>query len=483
MKSEGELTRGDFLKVSGGALGGAYLASLAFPGTALAKGEGSAVYGWNQVPAILARIRPPQFPAREFWITQYGAVGDGITDCTQAFAQAISDCSACGGGMVIVPAGVFFTGAIHLEDNVNLHVTSDATIKFSRDTSRYLPVVRTRFEGVELMNYSPLIYAYGRENIAITGCGTLDGRADYDHWWPWKGEKEDGWDEGEPNQEKDRDRLFEMAEQGVPVEERVFGEGHYLRSSFIQPYACKNVLIEGVTITNSPMWEMHPVLSSNITVRNVKVNSHGPNNDGCDPESCTDVHITGCYFDTGDDCIALKSGRNADGRRVDTPCQNVVVERCEMKDGHGGVVMGSEMTGGVQNVFVRNCRMSSPNLERALRIKTNSIRGGFVKNVYMKNVGVGQVSDAVIKVNFDYEEGDAGPYDPYVTNINVQDLSSGQSPYALYLVGYPDAPVQDVHLENVAFQNVEKQSVLENVQGLSFRNVIINGSYVEAPAT
>ena len=214
----------------------------------------------------------------------------------------------------------------------------------------------TRWEGVELMNYSPFIYAYEAENIAITGPGTLDGQAGPDHWWDWRGTRPE---RGRPDRRR-REPADRDAGRGVPVAERVFGEGHFLRPNFIQPYRSRNVLIEGVTIVNSPMWEIHPVLCQSVTVRGVTVNSHGPNNDGCNPESCRDVLIERCTFDTGDDCIALKSGRNDDGRRVNVPVENVVIRDCSMKDGHGGVVIGSEISGGARNVFAERCRMDSP---------------------------------------------------------------------------------------------------------------------------
>src|SRR5207244_1892091 len=191
------------------------------------------------------------------------------------------------------------------------------------------------WEGVECMSYSALIYAFEQENIAVTGHGTLDGSADWETWWSWndkrKGQK----------QKPARDRLNEMGEQGVPVAQRVFGENSFLRPNFIQPYRCKNVLIEDVTIVRSPMWEIHPALSTNVTVRGVKISSHGPNNDGCDPESSRDVLIENCIFDTGDDCIAIKSGDDDDGRRVNVPLDNMIMRTSKVKDGHGGGVMGS----------------------------------------------------------------------------------------------------------------------------------------------
>ena len=280
---------------------------------------------WSQVPQILKRIKRPVFPKRDFQLTSYGAIGDGKGDCTNAFREAIAACHNAGGGRVVVAPGNYLTGPIHLQSNVNLHVTSGATIRFSQDSQKYLPLVFTRWEGMELMNYSPFIYAFEQENIALTGQGILDGQANSEAWWHWNGSARYGWKEGQPNQRKARASLVEMIESGVPVAQRVFGAGSYLRPQFIQPYRCQNVLIEGLKIRNSPMWEIHPVLCRNVTVEGVSISSHGPNNDGCDPESCTDVLIRNCYFDTGDDCIAIKSGRNADGRRLKAPTQNIII--------------------------------------------------------------------------------------------------------------------------------------------------------------
>jgi len=355
-------------------------------------------------PRILANIKAPTFPKRDFPVTRFGARPDGKTDCSEAFRKAIEACNHAGGGRVTVPAGVFSTGAIRLKSNVNLNVEKGATIKFSQDPGKYLPLVFTRWEGTELMNYSPFIYAFEQQNIAITGPGILDGQSNNQAWWPWNGRAQYGWKEGDGNQRKARAALSDMAERGVPVDQRIFGEGHYLRPQFIQPYRCKNVLIEGVTIKNSPMWEIHPVLSTNVTVRGVRISSHGPNNDGCDPESCTDVLIKDCYFDTGDDCIAIKSGRNADGRRLNAPSQNILIQDCQMKDGHGGITIGSEISGGVRNVFGENCRMDSPNLDHALRVKNNAMRGGLLENLYFRNIDVGQVAHAAITIDFNYED-------------------------------------------------------------------------------
>ena len=436
---------------------------------------------WELVmPRILSSIKRPSFPNKEFNITRFSAKPDGSTDCTSSFRRAIAECNRAGGGRVVVPAGVYLTGAIHLKSNVNLEVQEGATIKFSQNPKDYLPAVFSRWEGVELYNYSPFIYALDQRNVAITGRGTLDGQSNNEAWWPWNGRANYGWKEGTPNARADRNALFAMAEKGVPVRERVFGEGHYLRPQFIQPYRCENVLIEGVTIVNSPMWEIHPVLCRNVTVEGVKINSHGPNNDGCDPESCTDVLIKNCHFDTGDDCIAIKSGRNADGRRLHAPSENIIVQGCEMKDGHGGVTVGSEISGGVRMVFAEKCQMDSPNLDHALRVKNNAMRGGLLEHLHFRDIQVGQVAHAVITIDFNYEEGAKGSFTPVVRDFNVDRVKSGKSKHALDVQGLPGAPVIDLRLANCTFDNVAEASIVKNVKNATFENVKINGKVVDS---
>jgi polygalacturonase len=434
---------------------------------------------WTELmPRILQRIKAPTFPKKDFLITKFGAKPNGLDHATNAFKEAIDACNKAGGGRVIVPAGTFLTGPIHLKSNVNLVISRGATIKFSQNPGDYLPAVFSRWEGVELFNYSPFIYARDQQNIAITGEGTLDGQSDAEHWWPWNGRAAYGWKEGAPNQRPDRNRLMEMAESNVPVEERVFGAGHYLRPQFVQPYRCQNVLIEGVTIVNSPMWELHPVLCTNVTIRNVKINSHGPNNDGCDPESCSDVLIEGCDFNTGDDCIAIKSGRNADGRRLNKPTQNIIIRRCRMRDGHGGITVGSEISGGVQNLFAEDCNLDSPNLDHALRVKNNAMRGGLLQDLHFRNIQVGQVAHAVITIDFNYEEGAKGTFVPVVRNYTVDKLTSTKSVHALDIQGLTGAPIYDLRLTNCTFENVAEPNVVRNVRNAILENVTINGKEI-----
>jgi polygalacturonase len=317
------------------------------------------------------------------------------------------------------------------------------------------------------MNYSPLIYAYKEKNIAITGKGLLDGQGE--KWWSWR---------RLPQRREDRTKLFEQGRDGVPVKDRQFG-GKLLPPNMIEPYRCKNILIEGVKIINGPFWHIHPVLSQNIIVRNVRVEGSGPNNDGCDPESCKNVLIEGCYFDTGDDCIAIKSGRNNDARRVNVPSENIIVRNSEMKDGHAGVAIGSEITGGARNIFVENCIMDSPNQDRAIRLKTNSVRGGFIENVYVRNLTVGQVKEAILLINFFYQDIEKGNYKPRVRNINLENVTSKKSKYALFLRGFEDAPIRDVRLKNCTIDNTESPDVISNVKNLVMENVTINGKLAD----
>lgn len=433
---------------------------------------------WSQVPEILRRISPPIFPNRDFEISTFGAIGDNQTDCTAAFQKAITACHAAGGGRVVVSPGQYLTGAIVLLSNVNLYVAHGATIRFSQDTRKY-PLVLTRWEGTELMNYSPFIYAFEQENIAITGNGTIDGNADCEHWWSWKTNAACQGKPSDVNQDKDRNQLHDLAEQGVPVKERVFGEGHYLRPTFIEPYRCKNVLIEDVVLSNSPMWHVHPVLCTNVIVRGLNIQSIGPNTDGCDPECCTDVLIEKCSFDTGDDSIAIKSGRNADGRRVHVPSQNIIVRNCHMKNGHGGVTIGSEITGGVDHVFAEDFTLDTQYREAAaIRIKNNAMRGGVIEHIYARNIKVSQVGLAGLSIDFHYEEGAEGKFTPVARNIEMRDVKTQKAKHALYLRGFKDAPIENIRVLDCDFEGIEKPDVIENVNDLSLKDVKENGKLV-----
>lgn len=435
----------------------------------------------TEYPKILARIREPRFKKKDFSIVRFGAKPGGQVDCREAINKAIEACSKAGGGRVVVPAGEFLTGAIRLRSNVNLHVSKGATLKFATDAKAYLPIVHTRWEGMELMHLSPLIYAYEETNVAITGEGTLDGQGKA-YFWKWHGNPRYGGNPDVMSQRTARARLYEFMDRNAPVSERIFGEGHWLRPQFIQPYKCRNVLIEGVKIIDSPMWEVHPVLCENVTIRNLHIATHGPNNDGCDPESCKDVLIDNCFFDTGDDCIAIKSGRNNDGRRLNTPTENIIVRNCTMKDGHGGITVGSEISGGVRNLFAHDCKMDSPDLWTALRVKNNASRGGKLENFYFRNITIGTVSRAVVEIDFNYEEGSKGEHIPVVRNYVVEDLTCTTGNRAIDLQGLDNAPIYDVTMRNCTFGSVKNPSVIKNVKGLKLTNVKVGGTVVDTLA-
>lgn len=441
---------------------------------------------WLRVASILDSIKAPTFPDKVFNIKDFGATADSTADCLPAIRAAIAACHAAGGGQVLVPAGTYFAkGPIRLKSNVNLHLAEGSRVKFSTVPDDYLPVVLTRWEAVECYNYSPLIYAYGQENIAITGKGILDGQASNDNWWSWSGKPQYGWKPGMPDQAdaNSRTKLFDWNTKEEPVENRILGKGTYLRPNFVQPYNCKNILIDGVTIRNSPMWIIHPVLCENVTIQNVTVISHGPNSDGCDPECCRNVLIKNCYFDTGDDCIALKSGRNQDGRRVGRPIENVVIQGCTMRDGHGGVVIGSEVSGGARYIFAEDCTMDSPNLERALRIKTNKVRGGKIEHLYFRNITVGEVQEAVLRVNMHYTiSSDTNQtFIPIIENIFVENVTSKKSEYGILIDGYDAAhPAKDIFLKNCRFDGVAKGNQIKFGENVRLDEVYINGTRTQA---
>jgi len=227
---------------------------------------------------------------------------------------------------------------------------------------------------------------------------------------------------------------------------------------------------------------MHPIKCTNVIIDGVTVESHGPNNDGCDPEYSKNVIIRNCTFNTGDDCIAIKAGRNADGRRVAIKSENIVVQNCKMIDGHGGVVIGSEISAGVRNVFVENCVMDSPNLDRAIRIKTNSKRGGVIENIYVRNLVVGEVKEAVLRINmfYDYYGNQTGDFMPVVQNIHLENIKVKYGgKYGILAKGYKESTIKNVTLKNVVIEKVDSIYSLENVENLKFENTYINGELMK----
>jgi polygalacturonase len=418
---------------------------------------------------IVASVRRPWFPFRNFPVTAFGAVGDGTTKNTAAFAAAVAACNRAGGGHVIVPSGTFLTGAIHLLSNVDLHVESGATILFSQDPNDYLPVVFTRWQGIELMNYSPFVYSYGQRNIAVTGQGTLNGQADDNHWWNWKN-----------LETNDFDTLETMADDNVPVSQRVFGSGHFLPPQMIQPFLSDVVLLQGVTVINSPFWHLNPNLCNDVTVDGLTISSTGPNTDGCDPESCDRVLVQNVTYDTGDDCMAIKSGRDADGRRVNVPCQNVVVQNCNFANGHGGITIGSEMTGGVKNVYARDLTMNSANLQAGHRIKTNTLRGGYALNTNVYRVTAGTVGGPLLLIQGNYD-GQTGDFPPDLNDINLVDWTVSDCEGIWSIVGASAGdPVNTVTLDNLTITTSTAANSAQYISDLIVKDVTVGGTPVSA---
>lgn len=460
--------------------------SVLFASCGIKKETGTAALkaDWNKMQTIIDETKEPVFRNKVYSLVDFGAVADGKFDNTAVFKKAITDCSKNGGGIVSVPAGKYYTGPIHLDNNVNLRLEEGAEILFSTNSKDY-PIVHTSWEGTELMNYSPLIYAYQKKNVAVTGKGTINGQANNEKWWFWSAGKNYGWEKGMPSQADplNRSRLVDMAEKSTPVSERIFGEGHYLRPSFVEFFDCQNTLIKDIKIVNAPFWVIHPIKSVNVIVDGVTITSHGPNNDGCDPEYCKNVIIRNCSFNTGDDCIAIKSGRDVDGRRVSIPSENIVVQNCKMYDGHGGVTIGSEISAGVRNVFVENCDMDSPELDRAIRIKTNTKRGGVVENVFVRNVKVGQVKESVLGIDMFYSVhgNQTGNFIPTVKNISLENVTvKNGGKYGILAKGLKESPIKNVLFNNVLIEKTESEYVLDNVEQIQFINTQINGQTAES---
>lgn len=429
---------------------------------------------------VESQIKAPTFRDKDYNILDYGKRSDTKGYLyTDLINNVIKKCSEDGGGRVVVPAGEWLTGPITLLSGVNLHLEEGATLLFTDDPKEY-PLVLTRWEGMDCYNYQPMIYALEQENIGLTGKGTVDGGACNDNWWKWCGKAHYGYTDGIISQKIGRPLLQEWNENGTPVEQRVLGDGYGMRPQLVNPVKCKNVLIEGVTLLRSPFWVIHPLLCENLTVKGVHIQNDGPNGDGCDPESCKNVLIEDCFFDTGDDCIAIKSGRNRDGRTWNIPSENIIVRNCRMKNGHGGVVVGSEISGGYRNLFVENCVMDSPDLDRVVRIKTNSCRGGVIENIFVRNVEVGQCGESVLKINLVYEPKEVCQrgFNPTVRNVYLDNVNCKKSKYGVMIEALDDeCNVYNIEVKDCNFDGVATggNSIKGNTDDIRLVNLRING--------
>ena len=400
----------------------------------------------------------------QYVITDLGAIQGDQQTISEAIAKAIDAANLAGGGSVIVPEGEWLTGKIHFKSNVNLHLEKGAVLVFSDNPDDYLPAVNTTWEGFECYNYSPLIYAWKCKNIAITGHGTL--KAKMEQWEEWFGRPS-----GHMNSLK---RLYNLASFNHPVEERqMVNDTANLRPHFIQFNRCENVLVEGIKIRNSPFWTIHPYLSRDVVIRNVDVFAHGHNNDGVDPEMSQNVLIENCVFDQGDDAVAIKSGRNQDAWRLNTPSKNIVIRNITVKNGHQLVAIGSELSGGIENVLVDSCTVvEGADLRHLLFIKTNERRGGFVRNIYVQNTSSGNISHGVLGIETDvlYQWRDLVPtierrLTP-ISDIFINSIHVGNVQFISRISGQNELPVKNVLLRNIKADSIELEKYIhKNVIG------------------
>lgn len=432
-------------------------------------GPGHAANPWNMVKQIEKQISAPIFPDRDYPVTRYGATDDASADSRPAILQAIDRCSSDGGGRVVIPRGRFFCkGPVVLKSNVNLHLEEGAELIFSADEKDYLPAVPTRWEGTEVFNYSPLVYAYNVKNIAITGKGTLNGQGSK-NIATWK-----------PRQKPDQKKLRKMGTELVPLYERVFGEGHLLRPAFVEPVSCTNVLIEGITLIDSPFWVIHPLFCENVTVRGVRVDTTNDNNDGCDPESCLNVLIEDCYFHTGDDGIAIKSGRDNDAWRIGQPTQNVIIRNCTFNSKINGLCIGSEISGGVRNVFAENLYI--PSATDAIYFKSNLDRGGYIENIHIRNVRADSVRSTLVKFEPDYKSESRNNYPTRLRGFVIENVKGGVAEISgIDISGFARMPVEDVTIRNLTLDRTPTPLIVKNAENITLKKVMINGMLQTLP--
>lgn len=379
----------------------------------------------------------------------------------QKIQEAVNSLFQLGGGKLIIPPGTWKTEAIHLKSNICLELEEGAIISFSDKPEDYLPVVLTRWEGTECYNYSPLIYAKDCENIGIIGKGILQGNGE--NWWPWK----------KLQQEAAKELCYAESEH-IPVEKRIYGtKSAALRPSFIQPFNCKNILIAGIKIINGPQWTVHPVYCENVEIKNIIIDTDGPNTDGLNPDSCKNIWIHGCHFSTGDDCIAINSGINEDGLRVNQPSENILIEDCVMTKGHGAITIGSAMSGGVKNIVARNCHIS--HCEQGIRLKSMRGRGGYIKNVTMENIEINEASKEAIQINMFYESSTVIPktqLPPHCKKVSLKNIYGKNAQLALQVKGLPEQLLEKISLENIHLTGKEAM-LMENVKNIKLLNVIL----------
>jgi len=400
-------------------------------------------------------------------VIKYGAKNDSSKLATTAIRNAIEAASKAGGGTVYFPAGKYLTGAIHLKSNITILIDAGAELHFSDNFDDYLPMVKSRYEGVDVTSFSPLFYAYKVENISIIGRGIIDGHGK--KWWDFV----EGYKEGQPRSKWQT--TFDGLNKDIilPDDPKQMKRG-FLRPPFIQPMFCKNVLIDGITIRNSPFWTINPEFCENVKIHAVTINNpHSPNTDGINPESCKNVHISDCHISVGDDCITIKSGKDAPGRKMAVPAENYVITNCTMLSGHGGVVIGSEMSGDVRKIAISNCIFDGT--DRGIRIKTARGRGGVVEDIRVSNIIMKNIKDQAIVLDMQYAKTNVEAVSertPIFRNIHFSNIT-GQVNQAAYLNGLDEMPI-----DNITFNDINMDAKtgfsINNSSNIEFHNVTVN---------
>ena len=413
-----------------------------------------------------------------------GAKADGKTLNTTLINHTVDRLSQAGGGTLFFPAGTYLTGAIRLKSNITLELEAGATLLFSDNFDDYLPFMEVRHEGVMMKSFSPLISAMDAENITIKGEGTLDGQGKA--WWTeffriYVDLEKNGMRElnkYQPLWEKENDVEALYAETNEDWHGTL--KRCFFRPPFIQPVRCRRVRIEGVKIINSPFWTVNPEFCDNVVVTGVTIhNVPSPNTDGINPESCRNEHISDCHISVGDDCITLKSGRDAQARRLGVPCENITITNCTMLSGHGGVVIGSEMSGSVRKVTISNCVFDGT--DRGIRIKSTRGRGGVVEDIRVSNIIMSNIKREAVVLNLKYSKMPVEPMSertPLFRDISISGLTAVGVKTPVKIVGLEEAPVTDIILRDINVKNAREKCIFENCERIRLTDVIVNGKEV-----
>lgn len=416
--------------------------------------------------------------AKIYDIKSLGADTSGKVACTDLIKQSIKNASAEGGGTIYFPAGTYLTAAIHLESNITLDIESGAVLKFSTTFEDYLPFVKVRWEGVFMNSLSPLIYADKAENITIKGRGVIDGQG---HTW-WKESRrliDEIRKDGKTSATNKLQQMWLDANKGIKVSPYYEStlERKFFRPPFIQFHESKNILIEGITIINSPFWTINPIgcddlLIHGVTINNPSSNPKGHNTDGINPESCRNVRISDCFLSVGDDCITIKSGRDEDGRNYGRPCENITITNCIMLAGHGGVVIGSEMSGGVKKVTISNCVFNGT--DAGIRLKSSRGRGGIVEEIRVDNIVMNNIQRNAFIFDLFYDkdskEEPVSERTPVFRNVHISNVTGSDVKKIGYITGINEMPISEISFSNINMV-AENGFTAKTAKNITFHNI------------